>query len=55
MPIEIKELIIRATVIDNTNNRQQQKQDIDLRQLKRELIQECITRLRKKKEQKNSR
>lgn len=50
MPIEIKELIIRATVVDNTHNQQKIKQDFDLRQLKRELIQECVTKLRKKKE-----
>lgn len=53
MPIEIKELIIRATVIDNNNNRQQQKPEIDLRELKRELIQECVARLRKKKDKNN--
>lgn len=53
MPVEIRELVIRATVVDRNNNPPQE--EINLQKLKREIMQECLDKLRKKQERKNKR
>ena len=44
MPIEIKELHIKATVVDNKNNHVSQSSDLknDLAKMKKDLLKECV-------------
>lgn len=51
MAIEIRELVIRASVTEPLNPRQKNRMDrADLEKMKRQIIEECLLRLDRRKE-----
>ena len=55
MPIEIKELHIKAIVADKMHESKVNLVDIDLSRLKKELIKECVQEIIEKIKEKNER
>jgi hypothetical protein len=54
MPIEIKELYIKAVVSDTTK-RETKPAEVDLSKIKRELVKECVQEVLQKMKEKNER
>lgn len=55
MPIEIKELYIKAVVSDTTRNQHSQPIKIDEAKLKKEIVKECVKEVIKVLKEKNER
>ena len=56
MPIEIRELVIKATVNNNLGNTSKASLDKrDLARLKKEVVKECVETVMEKIEKKNNR
>ena len=55
MPIEIKELYIKAVVSDTTRQQNSQPIKIDEARLKREIVKECVKEVIKTLKEKNER
>ena len=55
MPIEIKELHIKAIVTDSSKERKTKSVDIDLAKIKKDLVKECVKEVLEKLKEKNER
>ena len=55
MPIEIKELLIKAVVSDTTKQNNSQPTGINMAKIKKELIEEIIEKVLRKLKEKNER
>jgi hypothetical protein len=55
MPIEIKELYIKAVVSDSSKQNGSQPVVIDLSNIKKELLKECVQQVLEKLKEKNER
>lgn len=55
MPIEIKELYIKAVVSNTPKSQSSQPANIDLTKLKKELMKECVQEVLKTLQEKNER
>jgi len=55
MPIEIKELHIKAIVADKMQESKVNPIDIDLSRIKKELVQKCVQEVMEKLKEKNER
>jgi hypothetical protein len=55
MPIEIKELHIKAIVTDTSKERKAKPVDIDLAKIKKDLVKQCVQEVMEKLKEKNER
>lgn len=55
MPIEIKELHIKAVVSDTSKQQNSKPVEIDISKIKKELIKECVQEVLQKLKEKNER
>ena len=55
MPIEIKELHIKAIVADTSRERKPRPVEIDLAKLKKEVVKQCVQEVMDKLKEKNER
>jgi len=55
MPIEIKELHIKAIVADTSKEKKGQPADIDISKIKKELLKECVQEVLERLKEKNER
>jgi hypothetical protein len=55
MPIEIKELYIKAVVSDTTRQKNSEPVEMDISKIKKDLIKECVQAVLQKLKEKNER
>jgi hypothetical protein len=55
MPIEIKELHIKAVVADTSREKKSKQPDIDIVELKKDLLNQCVQEVMEKLKEKNER
>lgn len=55
MPIEIKELHIKAIVADTRKESKNRPLDVDLAKLKKDLVKQCVQEVMEKLKEKNER
>ncbi len=55
MPIEIKELHIKAVVSDTSKQRNAKPVEVDISKIKKELVKECVQEVLQKLKEKNER
>jgi hypothetical protein len=55
MPIEIKELHIKAIVADTSKEKKAKPVDIDLTKLKKDVVKQCVQEVMDKLKEKNER
>jgi hypothetical protein len=55
MPIEIKELHIKAIVVDTSKEKKAKLPDIDIIKLKKEMVKQCVQEVMEKMKEKNER
>ena len=55
MPIEIKELHIKAVVADTSRENKSKQPDIDIVKLKKDLVKQCVQEVMEKLKEKNER
>jgi uncharacterized protein YlzI (FlbEa/FlbD family) len=55
MPIEIKELHIKAIVVDTSKEKKAKLPDIDIIKLKKEIVKQCVQEVMEKMKEKNER
>jgi hypothetical protein len=55
MPVEIKELHIKAIVANTSKGNRTKPLDIDINELKKELVKQCVQEVMEKLKEKNER
>lgn len=55
MPIEIKELLIKAVVSNTTTQNNNPPAEVDITKIKKELVNECVQEVMQKLKEKNER
>ena len=55
MPIEIKELHIKAVVADTSKEKKTKQPDIDITKLKKDLVKQCVQEVMERLKEKNER